>query len=263
MIVPARANRLANRQNLGRIIQTVLRPRRVDRLRKLRSQDTDSDYSFKPFDLTRSIFVHIPKAAGVSVCHALYGGLAGGHTTIRDYQLAFSRAEFDGYFKFTFVRNPWSRLFSAYNFLKAGGMGSLDLEWSGRYLCRYSNFEHFVMEGLGRPEVSNYTHFIPQTAFLRSFGPDNYPINFVGFFERVERDFDLICSKLNLNATFSHQNKTHGKAVDYRLAYTDQMKNKVQNVYALDIKLLGYDFEGAGLPRQVETRERRGLLVAS
>ncbi|MFP4354891.1 MAG: sulfotransferase family 2 domain-containing protein [Phycisphaerae bacterium] len=81
-------------------------------------------YTFYPFDKYRCIFVHIPKAAGVSVCQTLFGNLAGGHDTIEKYQKVFSWSDYKRYFKFTFVRNPWDRLASAYRFLRKGGSRS-------------------------------------------------------------------------------------------------------------------------------------------
>ena len=39
------------------------------------------------------IFIHIPKAAGTSICHAIYGCKSGDHRSIRDYQCALTAAQ--------------------------------------------------------------------------------------------------------------------------------------------------------------------------
>lgn len=83
---------------------------------------TNDSYSFKPFDESKSIFVHIPKCAGVSINKSLYGNLAGGHTTFDEYIIIFEPKCIENYFKFTFVRNPWDRVVSAYFFLQKGGV---------------------------------------------------------------------------------------------------------------------------------------------
>ena len=50
---------------------------------------TIDSYSYKPFVDSKSLFVHIPKCAGVSISKGLYGNLAGGHTTLSGYLNAF------------------------------------------------------------------------------------------------------------------------------------------------------------------------------
>lgn len=85
-----------------------------------------NNYSYKPLDNLKCIFVHIPKTAGISISRSIFGNLGGGHTKIRDYELIFSAKDFNNYFKFTFVRNPWDRIFSAYRFLKNGGINEED-----------------------------------------------------------------------------------------------------------------------------------------
>jgi hypothetical protein len=63
---------------------------------------SSSGHSFKGMVDTKSIFVHVPKCAGVSISEALYGNLGGGHTTINEYLYIFSPAEIELFFKFTF-----------------------------------------------------------------------------------------------------------------------------------------------------------------
>src|SRR5690348_9215487 len=50
----------------------------------------EHEYSYKPFDDTKSIFVHIPKCGGVAINNAIYGHrLGGGHTTLEEYTNIF------------------------------------------------------------------------------------------------------------------------------------------------------------------------------
>ncbi|HTL74630.1 MAG TPA: sulfotransferase family 2 domain-containing protein, partial [bacterium] len=78
------------------------------------------------FDQHRCIFVHVPKCAGISLVKSLFGDFDCGHTNLRRYQIMFAPAEFNGYFKFTIVRNPFDRVVSAFLFLKKGGVNEKD-----------------------------------------------------------------------------------------------------------------------------------------
>src|SRR5690606_6994134 len=112
--------------------------------RSLRTRQ--GDYSLRGYDNLRCIFIHIPKTGGVSVSKALFGNLGGGHNTVRDYKVIFGPLTFARYFSFTFVRNPFSRLYSAFSFLKKGGFNNRDLEWSQDNIGNVNTFEQFVME---------------------------------------------------------------------------------------------------------------------
>ncbi|HSH75802.1 MAG TPA: sulfotransferase family 2 domain-containing protein, partial [Longimicrobiales bacterium] len=113
-------------QDVRRLTFRLLRRRSYRSLQRLRSEVTEDGYTLRSFDDRRCIFVHIPKCAGFSVARSLFGNLAGGHLTVRKYQMIYRRREFSEYFKFTFVRNPWDRVVSAFFFLKEGGVNEVD-----------------------------------------------------------------------------------------------------------------------------------------
>jgi hypothetical protein len=132
----------------------------------LRLADTNRGRSLKPFDVHRCIFVHITKCAGISVSRSLFGNLGGAHLRIPHYQLIFSAHEFSCYFKFTFVRNPWARLVSAFLFLKGGGANSADRAWAQQNLSRFADFDTFVRRWIAPHNVLSWKHFVPQHRFL-------------------------------------------------------------------------------------------------
>ena len=96
--------------NLRRRIFKYFKPQRYKRFNlKLNSVDINNT-SFIGFRKLQTIFVHIPKAAGISINKSLFNNLGGGHIPLINYQLIFPKEEFENYFKFTIVRNPWDRL---------------------------------------------------------------------------------------------------------------------------------------------------------
>ena len=212
--------------------------RRVDR----RRPDADTEYGYHPFDVHRCIFVHIPKCAGISVARSLFGTLGGGHSTVRDYQIAYSPREFAEYFKFTIVRNPWDRLFSAYHYLKTGGMTPADREFSEAELAPYDDFEHFVLDWVDEESIWRYMHFQPQHHYL-CFEDGPPLVDFIGRFENLSADFRVIAARLGIDRELMSLNRRSSKP-GFREVYTPEMRDRVGRVYARDIEMLGYAFDG-------------------
>lgn len=202
-------------------------------------------YSIRPFIETNSIFVHVPKAAGVSIATSLYGSLAGGHLRLEEYRRLFRPEAIESMFVFTVVRNPFDRIFSAYNFLMQNGMSAGDRDFCANVLAPCRSFEHFVMDFLGRDEIQQHVHFIPQAHFIEGRNGLAQVLDFVGRFETLRDDFELIRKHVQPGARLSHSNRTRGTAPeDYRSAYTPAMIDIVAELYGPSMRLLGYDFEG-------------------
>ena len=197
--------------------------------------------SLAGFDRTQSIFVHIPKTAGVSVNYALYGNLGGSHRSIAQYELAFSARDFDRYFKFCFVRNPWDRTYSAYRFLKRGGMDEEDRRWAAGNLSGFADFEEFVTKWLNEENVKTWMHFWPQHTLLRSRLDGRIRIDYVGRFESLTADFMFVAKRLGIDATLPRTNSS-GSVASYRDAYGRKTREIVGKVYNDDVQLFDYSF---------------------
>lgn len=219
------------------------------------------------------IFVHIPKTAGQSIesfflkLHGLTweeraplllrqnedptrGPERLAHLTACEY-LEFAHVsieEFQEYFKFAFVRNPWSRLVSEYRY---------------RSIYHKLNFKEFLTRGLPqRCKFSDlYRHIQPQCEFV--FDENGKPlVDFVGRFEDLQRDFDTVCARLSIQSSVlpvrNHSpkkvasswrginwllSKADPQAPEHYSSYYDQeMKELVGEMYAEDIHAFGYSF---------------------
>jgi len=220
-------------------------------IRSKRTVITSDSYSFKPFDDKKAIFVHVPKCAGVSVCRALFGNLAGGHTTLDEYLTIFEPKLVASYFKFTVVRNPWDRLVSAFHFLQGGGFNEEDRNWFSAELGRFVDFDGFVKGWLNKENIWKWPHFRPQYHYIvESRGKVH--MDFTGFVENLEEDFRYIADRLGVNCALQEMNK--GKHDDYRSYYNEETKRIVAGVYDTDIRLLGYNFDNSSLPAQLAQR---------
>jgi chondroitin 4-sulfotransferase 11 len=198
-------------------------------------------YSLRGFDEHRCIFVHVPKAAGISVAMALFGNLAGGHAGARDYRKVFGR-DFWRYFKFTFVRNPYTRLVSAYEFLRGGGhpAWATNQRFRDQVLSEYVDFADFVLGWLKPRTRWPEPHFRPQCEFLELGG--RLVMDFVGRVERIEEDFATVYDRLGFQTRkLPRLNETHyGHAALGEYYTSDAVERCVQDFYARDFELFGY-----------------------
>ena len=230
----------------------VARPDAFARLQDKRRICTETSLSYKPFDDTQSIFIHVPKCAGVSISKVLYGNLAGGHTTLDGYLNIFEPSAMLSYFKFTIVRNPWDRIVSAFHFLKAGGLKSQDRIWSDRNLGDFSDFNDFVRRWLNEESIWQYHHFYPQYHYICDIH-NKVDLDFIGFFENLDNDFSYIAAKLEKNSKLAKVNSSPRR--DYQSYYDNETRKIVREIYAKDIKLLGYSFDNSSIKSQLKARK--------
>jgi len=200
-------------------------------------------YSNACFDYYKCIFVHIPKTAGISVCKALFGNLAAGHSTIEQFKLFYRPSTFRNYFKFTFVRNPWDRLHSSYHFLKKGGVRPQDLVFRDTHLTSINSFENFVMNWLTVDRFETIVHLRPQYSFLTlPDEKDDVLVDFVGRFENIENDFLTITRKLGMKEKQLPKENVTADKKNYKMEYTPEMIERVYKLYERDIRLFKYEF---------------------
>lgn len=122
------------------------------------------------------------------------------------------------YFKFSFVRNPWSWLASL---------------WSkGPRRRKGKNFTSWLKS----PELAPHESQSPFDLCDQLSGVD-----FIGRFESLGRDFNNICAELNIPHTeLPHKQQNHRK--HYSKYYNSDSQYIVSKLYAKDIEYFGYKF---------------------
>jgi hypothetical protein len=189
------------------------------------------------------IFIHIPKTAGHSIERA-FGAWTGKdkinygigmdsikRRPIQHYNLAqlerfnfISPTENSTYFKFCFVRNPYSRIVSAWKYLKVQ-------KWSK--VSEDTSFKKFVKKS------KNNSHVRPQCHWTHTRMVKN--VDFIGRFENLQVDFDTICDKIGIERQeLPHKNKSKHK--HYTEYYDDETREIVAKKYAKDIEYFNYEF---------------------
>lgn len=220
-------------------------PEQMARYRMLLEHEPQSanDVSLLPFVRHRAIFVHIPKCAGISVATTLFGCRGLGHLEIHEYKNAFRSRDFQRFFKFTFVRNPWDRLASAYFFLRDGGMNEVDEERADQSVRRFPDFEQFVTGFVAQEDFEKVLHFRSQHSFLSDIPGGAARGRFHRPVREDRRGLRPYCRAARPRCLAAAPQCRHLASARLSSLYTDRTAEIVAKAYARDIALFGYDFE--------------------
>jgi hypothetical protein len=186
------------------------------------------------------LFIHIPKAAGMSVVNSLYNMNKSHHATALDY-CNENKERFDSTFSFAITREPYARLYSAYYYLKSGGMNLIDKAWWDLYLRKYNNFEDFITQGgLEYAIEKNAEHFIPQYKFI--YDEQNELLcDYVGKVENIQDIEHVISKKQQKPIQFMKKNVVNKTTLSIDDLYTNEMITIVNQCYEKDFALLDYE----------------------
>jgi hypothetical protein len=189
------------------------------------------------------IFIHIPKCGGTSIEHAFnvglnrldIKGLTGRHNKVLLQHLKFSEIEnqteidISNYFKFTFVRNPWSREVSSFLYEK-------------RFVKRPGGVQNDFKDFLKNPRYMNPQHAFCQFDYITNSNGEP-SLDFIGKFENLQQDFDRICNKIGVpQKKLPHSCKSNFRNKPYVGFYNSTTKKMVAEKYAKDIEYFGYKF---------------------
>lgn len=186
----------------------------------------------------RCVFIHIPKAAGTSLTKTLFAAPSR-HLQYTEYERANPR-KFRKYFKFTFVRNPYDRLYSAYTFLKKNGLNQLDRSWAAGNLASFPDFESFVHGWVTPDNIWSWVHFKPQHFWICDKSL-KLQVDFVGRFERMDADVAIVQERLNLPVAPLPKINVTNRPRNGEDPYTEETRSIVAQVYRADFDLFNYD----------------------
>jgi hypothetical protein len=202
------------------------------------------------------IFIHVPKVAGSSMeAREFIGG--GGHQKIRFFrravQLSFIGLDYNRFFKFAFVRNPYDRAMSAIvnHYLGTGEQDQMQSEKS--YEKSAKGVEQFLTENFEKiknlDNHRHWVHLIPQYKFLTFYKGedialswhDGEALDFIGRFENLKNDWKFVCDKVGVSDELPHiRNDEH---LDLRSFMTLKSKKMLSEIYAKDFDLYNYQRE--------------------
>lgn len=203
---------------------------------------------------TRSIYVWIPKTAGTSIVNALekrgvfrrdgqatlwgripkedrknHRAANWQHIAARSIAEILGETEWNDCFTFTFVRNPYDRLVSFYEYSRAARKDPGSIQY-------------------GRPDPGTFEEWFeenrPWTQLQYLTDEDGrLMVDFVGRFEHLKRDILEISRRMKMRPLRLPWRKMRSsRRADYPSYYTAGLKKRVEDVYGEEIERFGYRF---------------------
>ena len=185
------------------------------------------------------IFVHVTKTGGTSVEKAL-GGKLHDHRVCRKYQSEYGVDIFNHFSSFSIVRNPWDKIVSHYIYLRLHKKSNevKDPAKDIASIVKDLTFNEWV-EKIGRGEkVAAFPlkHF----DYLKVDG--KMVIENIIRFENLEKDFNRICSKLDIKRTkLPHLNKSHH--AHYSNYYNKRTRDIIGKFYEEEVDYFKYTYD--------------------
>lgn len=188
---------------------------------------------------TDSLFIHIPKTAGTSIHQSLYDIDEWSHWDYKSYKQILGETYYNRIFKFSLVRHPVDRLYSAYNYMKKGGMTGQG-EYTTHLLKDYPTFKSFVYDLELRPHYwLQFSHFRPQHLFIYNKAGKSQ-VDYIGKVEDLNNGvFKFLADNLKRETELLHLNKS-GKSTRGRDHIQPDLQAIIFHVYKKDFQLLGY-----------------------
>jgi len=207
----------------------------------------------------KAIFIHIPKNGGSYIAeilsknygfknyylrrpdHAFFcGGIDNSvgnhenkiHGTLIYYKTSpyinsimnMNKEKWNTYFIFTFIRNPYDRIVSGWNYIN-------------KYKIPFNAFLNLNMKA----NSFDYWHvFMTQSRHLIDLN-GKINVNYIGKFESLEDDLNIVLNKIGFtkitHKPFKKNSKSHKNYKEY---YNDEILNKVNNLLKEDFGNLDY-----------------------
>ena len=193
---------------------------------------------------SKFIFIRVPKTGSDSLYKMLPPSNnpteSGGHESIQKHQ-QYLKNTFSSYYSFGFVRNPWDRAVSLYEYC-------LETYLADRYkdIVNFDSFKTFIETSCNPDHTgkNRFTsiHMKPQYDYLSI--QNRLAVDFVGRFETLEEDTKNVFNSIGVEMpeTFLHTHKTKSRP-HYSEYYNDRLQKLVGKQFALDVTNFEYTLE--------------------
>jgi chondroitin 4-sulfotransferase 11 len=174
------------------------------------------------------LHVHIPKTGGLTIRYTLFDKAPDRYLHIKPTHVRYIK-DWDDYFTFTFVRNPFDKLVSGYLF-------TLQKEKDTTFyqsISQYTSFNDFI-KNVNKEKLLKSERFELQSNWFFQ----NFQYDFIGRFENLQEDFCKVCENLNImNLKLPVINNSQ-KRKPYTDYYNNESRVIVEELYKKDLEYL-------------------------
>jgi hypothetical protein len=150
-----------------------------------------------------------------------------GHLSLQQVRPYFRQEDFDGFFKFAFVRNPFDRFVSYCAFMtREHGQFEKDPKAVMRHFIDNPQWQHIL--------------FQPQHVFVT--GADGQLLSdYLGRVEQMQQSYDEAARRIGIPSRQLEKVNASSRR-DYRDYYDEALIDGVAKLYARDLEYFGYEF---------------------
>lgn len=161
------------------------------------------------------IFIHVPKTGGCSIRAVLSG-----ETSKRGFHRSYRtiKKQYPDYFSFGFVRNPWDRMVSLYEFC----------------LRKPKANPSYILDGFKKSLIRGFDLGQRDAMFYLD------GCSYIGRMETMQKDFDHICKTIGCGGTLPVKNRTEHRC--YKEYYDNESIEIIRNTHSETIERFGYEF---------------------
>lgn len=181
----------------------------------------------------------------------------GGHQPIsffkRFVELSSVGLNYNDYFKFGFVRNPYDRFMSAVtaHYMGHGDQNESDVVYpltEAGFSSFVTNFKNIFTPILDDPPC-RYIHLVPQYKFLTLYRPadtglgwdnEDISVDFVGRYENLYEDWKYVCEKIGAPAKELKKIRINSFQ-NYNKLWTRDTRELIYQLYKKDFDLFKYE----------------------
>lgn len=159
------------------------------------------------------------------------------HIPIQVFKELMNKDNYNNYYKFSFVRNPFDRMISAYFFAQkwAKGRGAKKtLTWEELNVIKNMSFSSWLIN-LTKNLNGSQIKYSSQYDFTKG-------CNFIGKVENLNQDFKTILTDLNIKKNIKVRKLNPTKRKQYRKYYNKEDRLLVEKLFEKDISYFNYDF---------------------
>ena len=190
------------------------------------------------------LFIPIPRTASVSIGKSLSSFVEYSplkkiyHPSAKDVENSLTKSglDWDDYFSFTFVRNPWERAISFF-FKFRSSLYDSPRDWiisnQNKEIPKHTQpNKHISSKEFKKNLIPSQSHFIQGVNF-----------DFIGRFENLQHDFNFVCKTIGVpKRSLPRLNAlSYGSYKDY---YQHDTVEIIRTKYKKEIEMFGYTFHG-------------------